>query len=214
MVLQMIVPPLSQCVNLWHCMRLFSSFIYVYITPPPKLVSFAAIFRVSCNTPPKGTAAHIQTTFLSHCASNNQLNQWTVSDVNWSTSVSRYLNLRSLFIQDLWFAFTTWISKCKGKLCQCNHKTVTITGSTIKWLKIGCLLLIRTPQGPRPTSKKSPIFDCYPHSKISNVKDQTTSFLPLRFWLTTLMLWLLWRMFASFTSPISSLIRCLKSKKR
>ena len=133
---------------------------------------------------------------------------------NWPTSVSRYLNLRSLFIQDLWFALTTWISKCKGKWCQCNHKTVTITGSTIKWLKTGCLLLIRNPQGPKPTSKKSPIFDSYPHSKINNVKDQTTSFLPLGFWLTTLMLWPLWRMFASFTSPISTLMRCLRRQKR
>ena len=133
---------------------------------------------------------------------------------NWPTSVSKYLNLRRVFIQVLWFPSTTWISNCKGKLCQCNHKTVTITGSTIRWLKTGCLLLIRNPQGPKPISKKSPIFDSYPHLKISNVKDQTTLFLPLGFWLTILMLWLLWRMHASFTFPTSTLMRCLRSQKR
>ena len=120
---------------------------------------------------------------------------------NWPTSLSRYLNLRSLFIQDLWFPLTTWISHWKGKLCQCNNKALTTTGSTIRCLKTGCLLLIRNPQGPRPTSKKSPIFDSFLQWKISNVKDKTTLFLPLGFRLTTLMLWLIWRMFATFRSP-------------
>ena len=45
------------------------------------LVSFAAVFRDVTQRSPKETAAHIRTTFLSNCVSNNQLNQSTASDV-------------------------------------------------------------------------------------------------------------------------------------
>ena len=135
--------------------------------------------------------------------------RWTkvvAATKNWPTSVSIYLNLRRLFIQHFWFPLTTWISKCKGKLCNAITKPQ---------LSLGQMIENRVSAAhPKSTGPKANLQEISKIRFLPTLKDQTLLFLPLESWLTSLMLSLLWRMFASFTSPISTLMRCLRNKRR